>query len=56
VFWKGHVGIMRDPVTLLHANGWHMKTVSEPLMQARARIAAHGGGQVASVRRLSVRG
>jgi hypothetical protein len=30
-----------------------MKTVSEPLMQARARIAAHGGGQVTSVRRLS---
>jgi cell wall-associated NlpC family hydrolase len=56
VFWKGHVGIMRDPVTLLHANGWHMKTVSEPLMQARARIAAHGGGQVTSVRRLSARG
>ena len=52
VFWKGHVGIMRDPLALLHANGWHMKTVSEPLMQARARIAAHGGGQVTSVRRL----
>ncbi len=52
VFWKGHVGIMRDPLTLLHANGWHMKTVSEPLMQARVRIATHGGGQVTSVRRL----
>ena len=45
VFWKGHVGIMRDPVTLLHANGWHMKTVSEPLAQARDRIAANGGGR-----------
>jgi cell wall-associated NlpC family hydrolase len=52
IFWKGHVGIMRDPVTLLHANGWHMKTVSEPLAQARDRIAANGGGQVTSVRRL----
>ena len=52
IFWKGHVGIMRDPVTLLHANGWHMKTVSEPLKQARDRIAASGGGQVTSVRRL----
>jgi cell wall-associated NlpC family hydrolase len=52
VFWKGHVGIMRDPLTVLHANGWHMKTVSEPLMQARARIAAHGGGQVTSIRTL----
>jgi cell wall-associated NlpC family hydrolase len=52
VFWKGHVGIMRDPVTLLHANGWHMKTVSEPLAQARDRIASNGGGEVTSVRRL----
>ena len=43
IFWKGHVGIMRDPVTLLHANGWHMKTVSELLAQARGRIAAKIG-------------
>ena len=53
IFWKGHVGIMRDPATLLHANGWHMKVVSEPLIQARERIAASGGGEVTSVRRLS---
>ena len=53
VFWKGHVGIMRDPLTLLHANGWHMKTASEPLAQARERIAANGGGEVTSIRRLS---
>src|SRR6202020_1763168 len=56
VFWKGHVGIMRDSVTLLHANGWHMKTVCEPLAQACGRIAANGGGPVTSVRRLSSRG
>ncbi len=55
IFWKGHVGIMRDPVRLLHANGWHMKTASEPLADARKRIAASGGGQVTSVRRLSPR-
>ena len=55
VFWKGHVGIMRDPDTLLHANGWHMKTVSEPLAEARDRIAASGGGKITSVRRLSAR-
>jgi cell wall-associated NlpC family hydrolase len=52
IFWKGHVGIMRDPLALLHANGWHMKTVSEPLAQARERIAANGGGKVTSARRL----
>ncbi len=51
VFWRGHVGIMRDRDTLLHANGWHMKVVSEPLSQARKRIAASGGGEVTSVRR-----
>jgi cell wall-associated NlpC family hydrolase len=56
IFWKGHVGIMRDPVTLLHANGWHMKTVAEPLAKARERIAANGGGKVTSVRRLSAQG
>jgi cell wall-associated NlpC family hydrolase len=55
VFWKGHVGIMRDPLTLLHANGFHMKTVSEPLIEARDRIAAGGGGEVTSVRRIALR-
>ncbi len=52
VFWKGHVGVMRDAATLLHANGWHMAVVSEPLAAARARIAASGGGNVTSVKRL----
>jgi cell wall-associated NlpC family hydrolase len=55
IFWKGHVGIMRDPAALVHANGWHMKTVSEPLAEARERIAASGGGAVTSIRRLSSR-
>jgi hypothetical protein len=55
VFWKGHVGAMRDSDTLLHANGWHMKVVSEPLSKAIERIAASGGGDVTSVRRLSPR-
>jgi cell wall-associated NlpC family hydrolase len=53
VFWKGHVGIMRDPIALLHANGWHMRVVSEPLAEARDRIAANGGGDVTSARRIS---
>ncbi len=52
VFWKGHVGVMRDMAALLHANGWHMAVVSEPLAEARARIAASEGGDVTSVRRL----
>jgi cell wall-associated NlpC family hydrolase len=39
VFWKGHVGIMTDQKTLLHANGYHMMTVKEPLAEAVVRIA-----------------
>jgi cell wall-associated NlpC family hydrolase len=53
VFWKGHVGVLRDAATLLHASGWHMAVVSEPLAEARARIAGNGGGEVTSLRRLS---
>jgi cell wall-associated NlpC family hydrolase len=52
VFWKGHVGVMRDTATLLHANGWAMKVTSEPLAEARARIETSGGGAIASIRRL----
>jgi cell wall-associated NlpC family hydrolase len=54
VFWKGHVGVMRDAAMLLHANGWRMRVVSEPLVEARQRIAAAGGGVMTSARRLSV--
>lgn len=39
VFWKGHVGVMRDEGTLLHANGYHMQVASEPLVGAIDRIA-----------------
>jgi cell wall-associated NlpC family hydrolase len=52
IFWKGHVGVMRDPDTLLHANGWHMKVVIEPLREAQQRIATSGGGPITSIRRL----
>jgi cell wall-associated NlpC family hydrolase len=52
VFWSGHVGIMRDPETLLHANAHYMAVASEPLAQAMARIAAAGGG-TATLRRLA---
>lgn len=52
VFWKGHVGIMRDAATLLHANAFHMSVVSEPLSEARARIAASEGGAMTGARRV----
>jgi len=51
VFWNGHVGIMTDDRTLLHANGHHMMVVAEPLKDAVDRIAARYG-QITGIRRL----
>lgn len=50
VFWSGHVGVMTDAESLLHANGHHMQVVREPLRQAIERIAA-AGCEVTSIRR-----
>ncbi|MGU3544333.1 C40 family peptidase [Methylobacterium sp. A52T] len=52
VFWRGHVGLMADPETLIHANGHHMAVAAEPLAGAVARIAAHSFGAVTGLRRL----
>lgn len=38
VFWKGHVGIMEDAATLLHANGHTMTVARENLDAAIERI------------------
>lgn len=38
VFWKGHVGIMTDAATLIHANGHTMTVALEPLRAAVDRI------------------
>lgn len=38
VFWKGHVGIMEDETTLLHANGHTMNVARENLDEAIQRI------------------
>lgn len=51
VFWKGHVGILVDSETLVHANGHHMAVALEPLAEAVRRIAAGGGGPVTLRRR-----
>jgi len=50
VFWRGHVGMMLDPRTLIHANGHHMQVAVEPLAGAMARIAAAGGGPATALR------
>lgn len=51
VFWKGHVAIVRDPETLLHANAFHMAVVVEPLAPALERIGA-AAGEPTAVKRL----
>ncbi|MEM9229114.1 MAG: NlpC/P60 family protein [Pseudomonadota bacterium] len=52
VFWDGHVGIMEDSATLLHANAHHMAVVSEPLAEAAARISRTGTGPISSYGRI----
>ena len=51
IFWKGHVAIVRDANTIVHANAHHMATAIEPAQAAIARIKV-AGSEVTSVRRL----
>lgn len=53
-FWKGHVGLIEDADTLLHANAHHMAVVREPLQAAIARIADQGDGPVIGRRRVTL--
>lgn len=55
IFWRGHVGIMTDADTLLHANAHHMATAREPLADAIERIAAAEFGQVTRRARIGTR-
>ena len=52
IFWKGHVGIMADAETLLHANAHHMCVAVEPLTEATARISKSGDGEITRRARL----
>lgn len=52
LFWKGHVALVRDPGSILHANAHHMAVAIEPLDAAIARIAAQGDGPVTAHKRL----
>ncbi len=54
MFWKGHVAIVRDETTLVHASGTRMAVVYEPTAQAIERIRVESG-DVTSVRRLPAR-
>ena len=52
IFWKGHVAIVRDATTIVHANAYHMATVIEHTRAAIARIKV-AGSNVTSIKRLS---
>ncbi|WP_051928949.1 NlpC/P60 family protein [Thermopetrobacter sp. TC1] len=47
VFWKGHVGMMLDAETLIHANAHHMMVATEPIREAVRRIADQGSAVLA---------
>jgi cell wall-associated NlpC family hydrolase len=51
IFWKGHVAIVRDESSIVHANAFHMAVAVEPTQEALRRIA-DGGSTPVSVKRL----
>ena len=52
IFWKGHVAIIKDADTLVHANAFHMATAIEPISAAIARIKA-SRSDVLAIKRLA---
>ena len=52
LFWKGHVAMMVDAETLIHANAHHMAVAYEPVDKAVRRIEAQGDGPVIARKRL----
>ncbi len=51
IFWKGHVAIVRDEDTIVHANAHHMATVIENTRDAIARIKA-AGSEIVAIKRI----
>ena len=51
MFWKGHVAIVRDAGTIVHANAHHMATAIENTGDAIARIKA-AGSEITAIKRL----
>lgn len=54
IFWKGHVGIMANAVTLIHANAFHMAVAEEPLDEAIERIGRNEFGAVTKRKRVTL--
>lgn len=55
LFWKGHVAMMADATTLIHANAHHMSVTLENTEAAIARIDRQGDGPVTSHKRPKAR-
>jgi cell wall-associated NlpC family hydrolase len=51
IFWDGHVAIVRDRKSIVHANGFHMAVAIEPLKDAVRRMGA-AGTELIAVKRL----
>lgn len=51
IFWRGHVAILTDARTIVHANAHHMMVAREGLNEAIARIHAAGAGEPTAFRR-----
>ena len=51
IFWKGHVAIVRDAATIIHANAHHMAVAIENTQAAIARIKATGS-EISSIKRI----
>ncbi len=51
MFWNGHVAIVRDADTIVHANAHHMATTIENTREAIARIKA-AGSEITAIKRL----
>jgi cell wall-associated NlpC family hydrolase len=51
IFWKGHVAIVREAETIVHANAHHMATVIENMSEAVARISATGS-EIVAIKRI----
>jgi cell wall-associated NlpC family hydrolase len=52
VFWKGHVAIVRNAHTIVHANAHHLATTIENTSEAIARIKA-AGSEIMAIKRLN---
>ncbi len=52
LFWKGHVGVMTDADTLLHATAFSMRVMREPVKNTRKRIETDLGLPLLTVRRV----